>query len=231
MSVPTTPRTPLSWHLVLATALLAPCMARGDDPAAKARRAIADFRAGFKPEKSYMRPLGDEGWKARFTALADLVASGAASTPTLLEALGEEDPELRVFSAQALSVTADPHALPRLLEAVEKDPEPAVRLYAADALGTLDGAGARQALEKSKAEDKNGDVRAHAGFALERKGREALEEVRKALEGFDPKRLAAARLGEPAPDFTLRSHDGAEVELRSFRGKKTVILVFIYGDT
>jgi hypothetical protein len=34
-------------------------------------------------------------------------------------------------------------------------------------------------------------------------------------------------VGEPAPDFTLRTHDGIrEVSLRQFRGKKPVVLVF-----
>jgi peroxiredoxin (alkyl hydroperoxide reductase subunit C) len=34
------------------------------------------------------------------------------------------------------------------------------------------------------------------------------------------------RVGDPAPDFTLKDHTGADVTLSSFRGKKHVALVF-----
>lgn len=31
-------------------------------------------------------------------------------------------------------------------------------------------------------------------------------------------------VGQPAPDFTLRAHDGSEVTLSQFKGDKTVVL-------
>jgi peroxiredoxin len=34
-------------------------------------------------------------------------------------------------------------------------------------------------------------------------------------------------IGQPAPDFTLKSHTGEEVTLSQFRGHKAVVLVFI----
>ncbi|MBI2871751.1 MAG: redoxin domain-containing protein [Chloroflexi bacterium] len=33
-------------------------------------------------------------------------------------------------------------------------------------------------------------------------------------------------VGQPAPDFTLRSHDGQQVTLSQFRGQKAVVLSF-----
>ncbi len=36
----------------------------------------------------------------------------------------------------------------------------------------------------------------------------------------------AVETGQPAPDFTLRDQDGADVTLSSFRGHKNVVLVF-----
>lgn len=35
-----------------------------------------------------------------------------------------------------------------------------------------------------------------------------------------------AKLGEFAPDFTLKSHDGRTVHLSDYRGKANVVLVF-----
>lgn len=43
---------------------------------------------------------------------------------------------------------------------------------------------------------------------------------------FDTSRIA---LGSVAPDFTLRSKDGAPVTLSQFRGQKHVLLVFYRG--
>jgi cytochrome oxidase Cu insertion factor (SCO1/SenC/PrrC family) len=34
------------------------------------------------------------------------------------------------------------------------------------------------------------------------------------------------KVGDPAPDFTLRNTDGKEVKLSDFRDKKTVVLAF-----
>lgn len=34
------------------------------------------------------------------------------------------------------------------------------------------------------------------------------------------------KVGDSAPDFTLRSTDGSDVTLSSFRGKNTVVLAF-----
>lgn len=34
------------------------------------------------------------------------------------------------------------------------------------------------------------------------------------------------KVGDDAPDFTLRDTDGADVKLSSFRGKKNVVLAF-----
>jgi peroxiredoxin len=40
------------------------------------------------------------------------------------------------------------------------------------------------------------------------------------------KNISAPRVGEEAPDFTLKSHLDTEVKLSDFRGKKNVVLAF-----
>jgi peroxiredoxin len=66
-------------------------------------------------------------------------------------------------------------------------------------------------------------------LALKRgaKGRE--KSVRDDLAAYDLARMDTARVGLPAPDFTLTDVDGRRVRLSDYRGKKAVALVFIYG--
>ena len=38
------------------------------------------------------------------------------------------------------------------------------------------------------------------------------------------------KVGDPAPDFSLEAHDGTQVRLSDFRGKKHVIVFFYPKD-
>jgi hypothetical protein len=39
------------------------------------------------------------------------------------------------------------------------------------------------------------------------------------------------KVGDPAPDFTLRSHDGREIHLAAFRGQRVVLAFFAFAFT
>ena len=39
------------------------------------------------------------------------------------------------------------------------------------------------------------------------------------------------KVGDVAPEFTLRSHDGREISLAAFRGRKVVIAFFAFAFT
>jgi peroxiredoxin len=41
--------------------------------------------------------------------------------------------------------------------------------------------------------------------------------------------LERIKIGQPAPDFTLQNHDGKNISLSDYRGKKNVVLVFYRG--
>jgi peroxiredoxin len=39
------------------------------------------------------------------------------------------------------------------------------------------------------------------------------------------------KVGDIAPDFTLRSHDGREIKLSGFRGQRVVVAFFAFAFT
>ena len=69
------------------------------------------------------------------------------------------------------------------------------------------------------------------GELLERGAIKVGPDVLQTLRDFDDQSIASAQLGQPAPDFRLKTANGAEIQLSQFRGNQPVVLVFIYGDT
>jgi hypothetical protein len=210
----------------------APGQRQGTDSTARsADDVIARFRREWSAEKDHMRPLADRGWKTRTAALQGLVQLGPKAVTPLVRALDDGDDEMRVFAAQVLGFVGDARVALRLERTLAEDKVPAARLYAADSLGMIGGLQPKPLFERIEAEDPNKDVRTHMRFALERKGEALPEKVRENLGGFDLQRLDTAEVGMPAPDFTLTDALGQSYRLSDFRGKKAVVLLFIYGDT
>ena len=79
--------------------------------------------------------------------------------------------------------------------------------------------------------EKNRDTKRHIGYALEREGHSVDAGVARRLREWKIGELGSTKLGQPAPDFELESVGGEQVQLSDFRSKKTVVLVFVYGDT
>jgi hypothetical protein len=188
------------------------------------------FEKAWKPQKGYMRPLDDAGWKARMEAFHELARLGAKAVPMLTDALAKGEPDTRTFAGQTLALLAEPDSKPALPTAL-KDSHAAVRLYALDALSMFGKLEATEELLRLRHKDPNVDVKAHARFALERDDKPQPEAIRKALTEYDLSRVDTARLGKLAPDFALTDAVGKIHRLSDFRGKNPVVLVFIYGDT
>jgi HEAT repeat protein len=178
-----------------------------------------------------MRPTDDTGWKSRFLALQQLAKLRASAVPVLVESLQDESSAVRALSAQALGYCGSSEAKKSLAQRVESDPDGVVRLYAADSLGMLGGGDHDELLRRLEPDEKNSDAKRHLAYALDRSG-EALEpSVVRQLSQWNVQQLDSARLNERAPDFELQSLDGQPVRLSQFHGEKSVVLVFVYGDT
>lgn len=215
-----------------AALLLLHSTARTAEEPPKTAETVAALAKAWTPlkGKAYMRPLDDGGWKARMTALHNLARAGDKATPPLVAALNQGDDETRVFAAQALSLLPADGAQDALKAAL-KDLHPAVRLYALGALSMLGKIPKEDSYLMIQMKDTNRDVRANAGYALERDDKADTMAIRQALAFYDLKTMATANIGEKAPDFSLVGADGKRLRLSDYRGKKAVVLVFIYGDT
>jgi len=179
----------------------------------------------------YMRPLDDAGWRARMTAFQELARLGPQASSGLGHALREGQPSERMLAAQVAGYADCKDLQQDLADAAEKDTHPAVRLYAIDSLGMLASLGDADRSERLRAAEKNRDARMHLAYVVERKDAKLDPHVRESLTKWDTALIDSARVGKTAPDFELPVLSGAKVRLSSFRGKKAVVLVFVYGDT
>ena len=179
----------------------------------------------------FMRPLDEQGWKARMRAFQAIVRHGPAAVEPVRRLLREGDAPQRALAAQALGFLPAQAAREDLMRAAANDEQAVVRLYAIDSLGMLGTDGV--AIDwKSLAEgQKNRDVKRHLVYAAEREGKPLAREVIDTLADWDAGQMDAAKVGELAPDFELNTVSGEKVRLSDFRGKKAVVLVFVYGDT
>lgn len=179
----------------------------------------------------YMRPLDDAGWKARMKAFQALVKAGPESAGELRRVLQEGSPPERILAAQVLGFLRSKESGADLARAAEHDADPAVRLYAVDSLAMLGGRAHEELFRRLEQNEKNRDVKRHLAYARERDGAALDDTVIASLKQWDAQTIDSARLGQSAPDFELASLSGEKVRLSDFRGKKPVVLVFIYGDT
>lgn len=206
-------------QLGLTGLLTAPAVADAQPPAADGQRAHEVLAAFGK---------GDPGWKDRMRALVRVARLGPDAVPPLIEALESGPPPAREFAAHALGVFADPRARPALQTAYSGT-NPAVRLYAVQALRLMGPLEPAEKWEKRRSEGGR-DIRTLVAGALDWKEQPSPQAVRKAWAGYDLAKMGSARVGELAPDFTLAALSGKTYRLGDFRGKKEVVLRYFKLD-
>jgi peroxiredoxin len=188
-------------------------------------------------QRDWGRPAGDKSvvapgaWKARMTVLHRLAQLGSQSLPILLEGLDDEDQEVRDLSAQAIAYFGDRSVLERLDRAIYEDPSPTVRIYAAIARASIGGPLPEKIMTHISRRDPSSEVRIRLELLLGRQPMIGNDLSRSALANFDLSRMDTARVGQPAPDFSLTDVDGRTFRLSDFHNKKKVVLIFVYGAT
>jgi hypothetical protein len=183
------------------------------------------------PDNNYMRPTGDKGWKVRMLAMQQMTRVGEKANSALTEALTGDNEELQIFAAQTFGFLPTQAPTEQLQQLLKSSPNAAVRLYATDALGMKGGTELHPFFKAQLATEENRDVKKHLRYAIERDGAEVETAVIDSLRDWLPDTIDSATIGEPAPDFQLKSLNGETVALKDLRGESAVVLVFIYGDT
>ena len=236
------PTVPVRISVVLAALLASPALAQVDSTANPTlpTELLRGFNTGwdeslwqqkFRGKDGYMRAHDDRGWPLRMRTLQQLVGHGQEAVPVLLKSLKSGSTPERILAAQTLGYLAPWVPAEPLIEAAKSDADPAVRLYAVDALGMTGRDESIVNWNALRDAESNRDVKKHIDYAVERSGKSLDAGIVRQLTEWDAKTMNSAKLGKPAPDFTLTAATGETVRLSDFRGKKAVVLVFIYGDT
>ena len=188
-------------------------------------------------QKDWGHPAGNDrilspgAWKSRMTALCSLAKLGKDTIPVLLEGLDDNDDEVRELAAQAMGYLGDSSVIERLDRAIRLDPSATVRIYATIARGSIGGDLPESLSKEILRYDPHSMVRNRLELTSLRGNHKGSSLARDGLASFDLSTMDTARIDSLAPDFSLRDLDGHSYRLSDFRGKKDVVLVFVYGVT
>ena len=176
--------------------------------------------------------LSDKDWLVRTLAVRDLVRLGASAAPALSSALSETNRHVRQVAAMVLGILQATNAVPALEKLLGQDPDPMVRSQAAIALGQIGQPSSMSALKAAQKDDESRDVQHQAelaAHAVERRMRPT-PELAASYARLDETRFGRVQVGQPASDFELPDTEGKIWRLSDFRGKKPVVLIWIFAD-
>ena len=168
------------------------------------------------------------GWKDRVALEFEIIND--ADLESLRAALKDDKPFVRSMAARALGILADRDSVDALAELVKTDPSYLVRIRAVESLGFLKMK--PDVIELAK-KDKQGGVRWSARLAadqLNSKYDYAAQTRRAFAVGIKRDAMGAAKVGQPAPDFTAQTLDGKPFKFSSVLGKKPIAIYFAAFD-
>jgi hypothetical protein len=112
-----------------------------------------------------------------------------------------------------------------LKAAVDKDRD--TRLNAIKLLGRLGRLEDKPKYRQIADKDPSAHVRFEMKYALTRDDKPGPAALRRTLSSYDLTRMESAHLDKAAPDFVMADTTGKTWRLSKFRGKKSVVLVFL----
>ena len=187
------------------------------------------------PLEKYRRleyPPKDEnfakGWQERVLLEYEII--NAADRKALRSALKDEDPFVRAIAARALGILGDKDSADALAELVKADKEYFVRLRAVESLGYLK---MKPDVIQQAIKDRDGGVSWVAKLAADqlKSDTDYAKQLREAYAtGIKREAIGAAKVGQPAPDFTALTSDGKPFKLSTVLGKRPIAIYFAAYD-
>ena len=168
------------------------------------------------------------GWQERVALEYDVI--NLAELAALRAALKDKDPFVRSLAARALGIRADKDSADALADLAKTDPEYMVRVRAVESLGYLKMK--TDVIELAK-KDANGGVSWAAARAAgqAKADTDYAVQVRQAFAaGIKREAMGAAKLGQPAPDFSAQTTDGKPFQISTVLGKKPIAIYFAAFD-
>ena len=200
-------------------AILTPATGAEPPPALERYRTLA-----FPPRPENF----DKGWRERVALEFEII--NHASLPSLRAGLTDKNEFVRSMAARALGIRGDKASAEALAELARKDREFMVRIRAVESLGLLKMKA--EVIEAAK-QDRQGAVRWSADLAADqlKSKQDCAGQIRRAFAaGITHKEMGTAKIGKPAPDFTVQTLDGKPFKLSSVLGKKPIALYFAAFD-
>jgi peroxiredoxin len=176
--------------------------------------------------------LDDRDWRVRTLAVRDLVVLGAPGTPALVRALADKNAHVRHVATMVLGILQATNAVSSLEKVLREDGDSVVRSQAAIALGQIGQRTSLPVVQAVQKDDKSKDVQHQAelaAYAIEH-GMTATPELAKSYAALDESTFGRVQVGQLASDFQLPDTEGKAWRLSDFRGKKPVVLIWVFAD-
>ena len=197
------------WRLSVASSFFVVLVASSADAIADDTTSVGDVIARFTN--------GNPDWRVRVQSLQSIARVGAGTVPILLETLKTGSPSARIFAAQSLELVVEQEHKPALRQLLSH-PDSEVRVYAVRALGMLGNIELTEEQQSLIGGENAYWMLSHYITSISKRSKvpDSLP-IRKALIGYDLKKLDTARVGRVAPDFVLTDNQGQTNQLSQYR--------------
>ena len=205
------------------------------DPTEAVNQVFARVRThDFEKNSGYagVGDLTDEAWKVRLLAIRDVLRLGSNALPVLRTGLHDENRHVRHVCVTSLGISGAEDAGESLLKLVIEDPDPIVRGQAAQAIGQIGYKEGLSTLQEIAENEKNTNIKHRAGLAVGRlkEGAKTTDELLRAWKSLDESKFRQMQPGKSAPEFELKDTKGKTWKLSDFKGKKSIVLIWIFAD-
>ena len=194
------------------------------------------LRNGFTHDRTLKKngvvDLRDQDWQVRILAVRDLLRLGPGSSTNVSDFLDHANPHVRQISARLLGLWRQERHVQPLKQILNHDAEPVVRSQVAFALGEIGSRAALDLLRVRSKSDPSRDVQHQCELAVHQieHGIKPEQSLREGYLALDEKKFKSVRVGKPAPEISLRDTEGRLWKLSDYKGKKPVLLIWIFAD-